>query len=97
MKIASVITSGEELDTLGIWLGCDPNDVTRLRNANLSIKDTAYQILCSFYNSVPNKERSGVLIDALKELNKLSTVKELRLEKFHEYSSISTRDETEEE
>ena len=97
MKIASVITCWEELDTLGIWLGCDPNDVTRQRNANHSIKDVAYRILCSFYNSVPNKERWGVLIDALKELNKFSTVKELRLEKLHQYSKISTREEAEEE
>ena len=40
MKIASVITCLEELDILGIWLGCDPNDVTRLRNTNLSIKES---------------------------------------------------------
>ena len=55
-RVASVITFWEELDTLGIWLGCDTNDVTRLRNANHSIKDAAYQILivdrnvtCNFY------------------------------------------------
>ena len=80
MKTASVITSGEELNTLGIWLGCDPNDVTRLRNANLSIKDAAYQILCSYYYLVPDDERWENLIEAMKELNKHVTVKELRLE-----------------
>ena len=79
-KVALVITFWEELDTLGIWLGCHPNDVTRLRNANLSITDAAYQILCSFYNSVPNDQRWATLAEAMKELNKHSTVKELRLE-----------------
>ena len=84
VKIAAVITSGDELNMLGIWLGCDPNDVTRLRNANLSIKDAAYQILCSFYNSVPNDERWETLAEALRELNKHATLKELKLEELHQ-------------
>ena len=88
-RVASVITFWEELDTLGIWLGCDPNDVTRLRNANHSIKDAAYQTLTSFYNSVPNKERWGILIETLKQLNRHSTIKELRLEELHQKAQIS--------
>ena len=83
-KVASVMTSQDQLTTLGIWLGCDPNDVTRLRNANQSIKDAAYQILCSFYNSVPNNERWGTLAEALKVLNKHATMKELKLEEMHQ-------------
>ena len=93
MKIASVITSGEELNTLGIWLGCDPNDVTRLRNANLSIKDAAYQILCSYYYSVPDDERWENLIEAMKELNEHATVKELRLSGYHVDTPITIKAE----
>ena len=78
-KVASVVTFWEELDTLGIWLGCDPNDVTRLRNVNLSIKHTVYQISCSFYYSVPNDQRWGILIEALKEMKKHTIVNKLRL------------------
>ena len=84
VKITTCITSGDELNMLGIWLGCDPNDVTRLRNANLSIKDAAYQILTSFYNSrAKRSERWGILTEALKELNKHATLKELKLEELH--------------
>ena len=82
--MSSVINSGEELDTLGIWLGCNPNDVTRLRNADHNIKDAAYQILSAFYELVPNDERWGILIEALEELNKQTTTKELRLEELDE-------------
>ena len=88
-KVASVITSWEELDTLGIWLGYDPNDVRRLRNNNQSIKDAAYQILCSFYDSVPNAQRWGILTEALKEMNKHTTLKELKLEELHQNAHSS--------
>ena len=83
-KVASVITSWEELDTLGIWLGYDSNDVTRLCNNNPSIRDAAYQILGSFYNSVPNQERWAILAEALEELNKHSVVNNLNLKGLHE-------------
>ena len=83
-KVASVITSWDELDTQGIWLGCDSNDVTRLRNNNASIRDAAYQILGSFYNSVPNRERWAILAEALEELNKHSVVNNLNLKGLHE-------------
>ena len=85
-RVSSVITKGEELDTLGIWLGCNPNDVTRLRNANHNIKDAAYQILSSFYELFPNEERWKILIEALEELKKHATIKELRLEELHQQS-----------
>ena len=89
MKIASVITSSDELTTLGICLGCDPNDVRRLKNGNPSLKDAAYEILCSFYNFVPNEERWGILIEALREQKKNLTVKELRLEELHQQAQSS--------
>ena len=86
-KVSSVIKSGEELDTLGIWLGCDPNDVTRLRNADHNVRDAAYQILSGFYELFPNEERWGILIEALEELNKHTTIKELRLEELRQQQS----------
>ena len=82
MKIASVITSTDELTMLGICLGCDPNDVRRLKNGNPSLKDAAYEILCSFYNFVPNEERWRILIEALREQKKNLTVKVLGLEEL---------------
>ena len=81
-RVSSVINSGGELDTLGIWLGCNPNDVARLRNANHNVEDAAYQILSSFYDSVSNDERWKFLIEALEELNKHTTIKELKLEEL---------------
>ena len=68
---------------LRIWLGCDHNDIRRLKNSNPNLKNAAYEILCSFYDSVPNAQRWGILIDALKEMNKHATVKDLRLEDLH--------------
>ena len=84
MKIASVITTNDELTELGISLGCDPNDVRRLKNGNLNLKDAAYKILCSFYNFVPNDERWGILSEALREQKKNITVQDLRLEELHQ-------------
>ena len=75
MKIAAAVTLPDELSMLGIWLGCDPDDVRRLKNRNHSLKDAAYEILCSFYNFVPNHQRWGILTEALKELNKHAKVK----------------------
>ena len=83
MKIASLITSPDELCYLGICLECDPNDVRRLKSGNPNLKDAAYEILCSFFASTPNDQRWGVLIEAIRELKKNTTVKELRLEELH--------------
>ena len=83
LKIASVITSPDELNTLGVWLGCDPNDVRRLKNCNPNLKDAAYEILCCFYESVPDAERWIKIMEALEELRKHGTVKELRLDELH--------------
>ena len=88
MRIASTVTSPDEVSTLGIWLGCDPDSVTRLKNSTSNLKDAAYQILCSFYNSVPNDQRWGILTEALKEMNKHAKVKELRLEELHQKAQL---------
>ena len=84
MAIAKVITSGDELTTLGIWLRRDPNDIKRLKHRNTNIKDAAYEILSSFYDDVPDDKRWGIVIEALRELSKNMTVKELRLGELHQ-------------
>ena len=89
LNIASVIVSRDELNTLGIYLSCNPDDVRRLKNTNTNLKDAAYEILYSFYNSVPNKERWGILIGALKQLNKNTVVMELKIEELHEKAQHS--------
>ena len=84
MEVASVPTCGMDLHKLGVYLKRDQNDIWRLVNGRLDVQEAAYQILCSFYNSVPNHERWGLLIDALKELDQRVKVKELGLDKLHQ-------------
>ena len=84
MEVASVVTSGVDLDILGVWLGRDPNDICRLLNGCQNLKHAAYQILRSFYNSVQNKERWGLLIEALIQLDQQVKVKELGFDELHQ-------------
>ena len=84
MQIASAITSPFELSKLGIWLGCEPEDVRRLKISNHNLKDAAYEILFDFYYSVPDNLRWGHLITAMEVLDKHTVVKDLELNKLHE-------------
>ena len=84
LKIASAITSPFELSKLGIWLGCEPEDVRRLKISNRNLKDAACEILFDFYYSVPDSHRWGCLIRTLRELNKNTVVKELELNKLYQ-------------
>ena len=86
MKIASVVISRNDLDILGLWLQRDPNDTLRLSTLCQDTKQAAYQILCSFYNSVPNNRRWGLLIDALVNLDQRVKVRELGLDELHKNS-----------
>ena len=84
IEIAAAFTSMDELSSLGIGLGCDPRDVSELKQNRNNIKDVAYEILSSFYYSpVPKEERWMILIKTLGKLNKNMTVKKLRLEERH--------------
>ena len=89
LKIASAITSPFELSKLGIWLGCEPEDVRRLKVSNRNLKDAAYKILFDFYYSVPDSNRWRSLIRTLRELNKNTVVKELELNKLHQKAQRS--------
>ena len=70
-KVAGMITTWDEVTTLGIWLHCDPNDVERLQSENNSIKGAAYKVLRLFYQGSRSKEnKAQMLNEALKELGK---------------------------
>ena len=86
MEVASVVTSGMDLHKLGVYLKRRDNDICRLVNRCQDVQHTAYQILRSFYNSVPNKERWGLLIEALIQLDQRVKVKELGLDELHKNS-----------
>ena len=89
MKVASVATCGMDLHKLGVYLKRDDNDICRLVNGCQDVQHAAYQILRSFYNSVPNKERWGLLIDALINLDQRVKVKELGLDKLNQNAQKS--------
>ena len=71
-RVADTITTFDEIATLGLELNCNPNDVSRLRSENRSIKGAAYEILRSFYSrkSRSNKSMEAKLREALRELGK---------------------------
>ena len=89
LKVASVITSPDELNTLGIYLERDYNYIGRLKKENPNLKDAAYNILCSFYGSIPDDKRWLMLLKALKQLDKNTLVTELKLEELHKKAQSS--------
>ena len=79
-KVASTITTWDEVTTLGIWLHCDPNDVERLQSENNSIKGAAYKILRSFYQRRSSNEgKEEMLKNAIKELGKEAVMSDFKL------------------
>ena len=79
-KVASTITTWDQVTTLGIWLHCDPNDVERLQSENNSIKGAAYKILRSFYGRSTSSEGKGeILKNAIKELGKEAVMSDFKL------------------
>ena len=79
-KVATTITTWDEVTTLGIWLHCDPNDVDRLQSENNSIKGAAYKILRSFYSrSTSNEGKEEMLKNAIKELGKEAVMSDFKL------------------
>ena len=71
-RVADIVTTWDEITTLGLELSCNPNDIARLRSENRSIKGAAYEILRSFYTRNINSDKSieSILRDALRELGK---------------------------
>ena len=70
-----------EVDTVGIWLECDPNDVKRLRSENNSVKGASYHILSAFWERVtlPESEKWRMIKNALEELEKETAISEIGL------------------
>ena len=83
-RVADIITTWDEITTLGLELNCNPNDVARLRSENRSIKGAAYEILRFFYNRHNDSldTINGALTDAIKELGKEALLPTLGLEEL---------------
>ena len=78
--MAGLITTWDEVTTLGIWLHCDPNDLERLQSENNSIKGAAYKVLRSFYKKTSNsEEKVQMLSNALTELGKQTVIGDINL------------------
>lgn len=82
----------DEIRTLGLELGCDPNEIERLKSENISVKGAAYKILASFYESVcrPDSAMWNQVRNALKELEKEKAVVELGLDRLSNNISSTT-------
>ena len=82
LRVAQKIVDWHEVDTLGIWLECDPNDVRRQRSENNSVKGATYHILSAFWERVtlPERQKWGMVKSALKELEKETAILEIGLD-----------------
>ena len=71
-----MITTWDDVTTLGLSLVYDPNDLARLQSENISIKGAAYKILRLFYNrnAYPNATTWNTIKDALRQLGKEAAV-----------------------
>ena len=78
-----------ELAILGVWLERDSNYVNRLIERCQDVQHEAYQMLCSFYNSVPNDRRWDLLMKGLVEIDQRVKIKELGLDELHKNAQES--------
>ena len=72
----------EDLVTMVIWIGHNPEDVQRLRSDNTRIGDATSQILFSFYSSASPTERWASLKAAVTQLDKHNAVTELGMDEL---------------
>ena len=81
-RVADIITTWDEITSLGLDLSCNPNDVARLRSENRSIKGAAYEILRSFYTRQTDSTdaMTVALRKALKEVGKEALLPTLGLQ-----------------
>ena len=75
------MTSVEDVQILGLYLECDPDDIEYRLNTNQRCpRQTAYQILMWFEETYMDEvEKWTKLIEALTEMGKNKTVAELGL------------------
>lgn len=83
-KVAARITDWDEVNTLGLELDCDPNEIKRLMNENISIKGASYKILSSFYegSASPDQAKWTRVRHAMKELGKEAAIVDLGINKL---------------
>ena len=69
------------VNTLGIWLGCDRDYVKRLKTLMNSVAGVTLEILEYCYRRDDNSGTGkwGMIIDALRELGKETTIEKLGL------------------
>ena len=75
-QVAGMITTWDDVTTLGLSLVCDPKDLARLQSENNSIKGPAYKILRSFCNRNKNPDAVtwNTIKDALRQIGKEAAI-----------------------
>ena len=73
------------MQTLGLHLECDPDDIRYKLNKHQDVRTTTYEIFLWFEENYPDEaEKWRVLIKVLREMNKHKTIDDLGLEKMLE-------------
>ena len=77
-KLSRRFTRWEDVMTFGIWLNCDPDDLTRLCGSSASIPLAVYEIMRSFFTSksCTNAEKWSVVKESLTEVGLLTAITE---------------------
>ena len=91
LRVARYITNWEDLRTLGLELGSDPDDIDELCTVTHSVKTAAYNILKSSYNQNegPTWQTWKIIKAALESLGKNAAVRELELDRLCHEEDIS--------
>ena len=81
LRISKKITIAHEATRLGITLGCDPDDVKfYVTKYDRDVREAAYEFLCWTKDNYASVEMWEKLIEAMKQLEKNNTIKELGLQ-----------------
>ena len=81
LAISKKVTSRHEATSLGIHLGINHDDVTYYVN-NYDVRDATYKFLCWAEDNYGSVEKWEKIIECLKVLEKIKTIKELGLEEI---------------
>ena len=91
------MTTWDDVETLAIWLECQPGEVTRLRNENCSLRGITYKVLASFYhrNAIIDANTWNKIKEVLSVLNKNTTVVDSGIEQLHHQAISKSQINTE--
>ena len=78
--IAKKVRNPHEVRTLGITLGCEPDDVDRHLTQERDIREAAYKLLRWTEDNCRPVEKWEKIIEALTTLEKINTILELGLQ-----------------